>query len=165
MCEIGKFLHKSLIFWGTFNKRQNETVYGVLWFWSLNQTTRDCFVQNPPPPPPLTLPGQNCLQMPYLNMIFYRRILCVINECCRKWKCHLLVLLLLLGYTAQKPSFTVNFPKWWKTEKFNITPTFSDIWKRMANSPFTFSGSRSFSVTDSVMMLVGLIGTLTLIDI
>ena len=41
--------------------------------------------------------------------------------------------------TAQKPSFTVNFPKWWKTEKFNITPTFSDIWKRMVNSLFTLS--------------------------
>ena len=37
---------------------------------------------------------------------------------------------------AQKPSFTVNFPKWWKTEKFNITLTFSDTWKRMENSLF-----------------------------
>ena len=41
--------------------------------------------------------------------------------------------------TAQKPSFTVNFPKWRLTEKFNITLTFSDIWKRMANSLFTLS--------------------------
>ena len=26
--------------------------------------------------------------------------------------------------TAQNPSFIVNFPKWWKTEKFNIILTF-----------------------------------------
>ena len=32
--------------------------------------------------PPL-LPGQNCLQMPRLNMIYHWRLLCVINECCR----------------------------------------------------------------------------------
>ena len=30
--------------------------------------------------------------------------------------------------TAQKPLFIVNFPKWWKTEKFNIILMFSDIW-------------------------------------
>ena len=41
--------------------------------------------------------------------------------------------------TAQNPSFIVNFPKWWKTEKFNIILTFSDIWTRMANLLFTLS--------------------------
>ena len=39
--------------------------------------------------------------------------------------------------TAQKPLFIVSFPKWWKTEKFDIILMFSDIWKRMANLPFT----------------------------
>ena len=39
--------------------------------------------------------------------------------------------------TAQKPLFIVSFPKWWKTEKFDIILMFSDIWKRMANWPFT----------------------------
>ena len=24
-----------------------------------------------------------------------------------------------ISFTAQKPSFTVNFPKWYKTQKFN----------------------------------------------
>ena len=41
--------------------------------------------------------------------------------------------------TAQKPSFTVNFPKWWKTEKLNTILTFSDISKRMVNLLFTLS--------------------------
>ena len=39
--------------------------------------------------------------------------------------------------TAQKPLFIVSFPKWWKTEKFDIILMFSDIWKRMANLLFT----------------------------
>ena len=38
---------------------------------------------------------------------------------------------------AQKPLFIVSFPKWWKTEKFDIILMFSDIWKRMANLLFT----------------------------
>ena len=41
--------------------------------------------------------------------------------------------------TAKKHAFTVNFPKWWMTEKFNIKLTFSDIWKRAANSQLTLS--------------------------
>ena len=39
-----------------------------------------------------------------------------------------------ISFTAQKPSFPVNFPKWYKTQKFNTLLKFSDIWKRMADS-------------------------------
>ena len=50
--------------------------------------------------PPTPLAGQICLQIPCLNMISHWRMLCVINECCRIWRSHLIVLLLLLGYFA-----------------------------------------------------------------
>ena len=39
-----------------------------------------------------------------------------------------------ISFTAQKPSFTVNFPKWYKTQEFNTLLKFSYIWKRMKNS-------------------------------
>ena len=57
----------------------------------------------PPPPSWPKLPSNAPL-----SMIFYWRMLHVINECCRIWQSHLLVLLLLLGYFACKHVSTMR---------------------------------------------------------
>ena len=49
------------------------------------------------------------------------------------------LVLFRIHFTAQKPLFIFSFPKWWKTEKFDIISMFSDIWKLMANLLFTLS--------------------------
>ena len=50
----------------------------------------------PPPTSRPKLPSNG----PRLNMIYHWRLLCVINECCRIWRSHLIVFLQLLGYFA-----------------------------------------------------------------
>ena len=83
---------------GSFNRRQNETVCRVLWFSSPNQTTGDF----KPPPPPSPLPAKLAFKCPTWMWIFHWRMLCVINDCCRIWQSHLLVLLPFLGYFAHE---------------------------------------------------------------
>ena len=66
MYEIVRLLHKSLITEEPSIKDKMKLYVEYFDSKGPNQTTGDCFVSNLPPP----LPGQNCLQMPYMNMIF-----------------------------------------------------------------------------------------------